>query len=51
MVYQMLLFLIDCKTIKNERIEGIFYRYKNIEWQWLFSAKTLLSVYRKSDGA
>ena len=25
MVYQMLLFLIDCKTIKNERIEGIFY--------------------------
>ena len=25
----MLLFLIHCKTIKNERIEGIFYRYKN----------------------
>ena len=29
MVYQMLLFLIDCKTMKNERIEGIFYRYKS----------------------
>ena len=25
----MLLFLIDYKTMKNDRIEGIFYRYKN----------------------